>query len=173
VHYFGESPTPIEITIPDHPLLATRFNRSVDISNANTSRPIPYADHFRVTISNITNGTPLPPWIDEKIFYIPFEIPNTPPQYILSPQGNPVIQDYTASTRGFGIVADCQSNQPNSSDRNVLLFELGDSGLALNVSLAEVQGNPNFSSADVTQFMPDPLPNDPAALEIARSMDFD
>ncbi|KAF2276456.1 uncharacterized protein EI97DRAFT_377434 [Westerdykella ornata] len=53
-------------------------------------------DQFLIARSNITGGTPLPPWTDEKMVYMPFIT------------GNDSISLYSARTTAFGSTLECK-----------------------------------------------------------------
>ncbi len=63
--------------------------------------PAPFYNHFYVAVANISTSTSLPPWMDLRFAYLPFEAPPT-----LSDGGSAL---YQAETRGFGWDPNCST----------------------------------------------------------------
>ena len=62
-------------------------------------------DHFYIALSNLTDGTPLPAWVDKDFFYLPFDL-NLPPTETAS--GTPLeFQEFRGTTTGFGSNSTC------------------------------------------------------------------
>lgn len=80
---FSEAPTLVTINMTSTLNLGTTFNGSIEISFGITTAPITYSDHYHIIMSNLIEGTSLPPWIDNKFFYILIDIPSTLPDYAL------------------------------------------------------------------------------------------
>ncbi|KAF2646577.1 hypothetical protein P280DRAFT_386551 [Massarina eburnea CBS 473.64] len=63
-------------------------------------------DQFLVSESNYTHGTPLPPWTDDRLFYMPF---------MSSVESNGTVGgQYEAVTAAFGAELECSSLETNS-----------------------------------------------------------
>ncbi|MCJ1452329.1 hypothetical protein MMC28_002671 [Mycoblastus sanguinarius] len=57
------------------------------------------SDHLYIAAANFSHGTPLPAWVAEDLFFLPFQINAT------SPLGS--VESYKANTWGFGLVTNC------------------------------------------------------------------
>jgi hypothetical protein len=173
---FNEAPTAVETTI----VLPQTYDASIigdkQITSGNTSRPIVYTDHFYVAMSNLTNGTSLPPWIDNSFFYLPFEIPSNSAQsnFVLS-QGASQLQGFLGTTRGFGAETTCQpllQNAPNNS----LIFNPSDNGSTIQFFTQHIlpdSANITCISGDqgnLTFLMPGLVPDSAAAVEVVSLM---
>ena len=111
------------------PTLLPQFNRTVISSEAfSFGAPIIYQDHFYVAMSNLTDATPLPPWIGSDFFYLPFSLITMNQTLHVSQQ----LQGYSSSTVGFGTEVKCTELIPGQ-DNNGMSFEL-----ALNGSVAQL-----------------------------------
>ncbi|KAH7310374.1 hypothetical protein BKA65DRAFT_413820 [Rhexocercosporidium sp. MPI-PUGE-AT-0058] len=83
---------------------------------------INYYSHFYTAMSNITGGTPLPPWVDQHRFYLPFKIGAVP---VSTGSGNPLLlHDIQGSTTGFGAELQCFELSSNQADDNSVSFEV-------------------------------------------------
>ena len=72
---------------------------------------VDYSDHFHVAETNITNKTPLPPWVSPQNFYLPVTLNST------SNLGD--VQYSKVKTQGFGVDVKCA--QINTSGSNITL----------------------------------------------------
>ena len=57
------------------------------------------SDHLYISAANFSHGAPLPAWVTEKLYFLPFQINTT------SPLGS--VQSYMAVTPGFGLNVVC------------------------------------------------------------------
>jgi hypothetical protein len=163
---FDEASVPVELSIDLVPALSARLLGDVQItSGGNASAftpPITYSDHFYVVMANISDGTALPPWVDNNYFYLPRNLPLTPPNYVKTSNGDPVIQHYTTSTRGFGVAAQCRLLLPNASD-NGIVFQIRQNDSAIKLFTRHVVGSTDITCAG--GFNPGPLTNASSAVE--------
>ncbi|KAK4985707.1 hypothetical protein LTR50_005799 [Elasticomyces elasticus] len=60
-------------------------------------------DQYYTAMSNLTSGTPMPEWTDDKFFYLPSALP--------TPIDNS--HQYQVATRAFGLEMTCQPLEPN------------------------------------------------------------
>jgi len=150
------------------PNLDTTFNGSMEISFGNTTAPITYSDHYHIIMSNLVEGTSLPPRIDNKFFYILFDMPSTVPDYALLSQGNPGVESYTARTRAFGVTTTCQSLQPNATGTGVV-FQPSNNGSMIQFStgynLPDGVTCADWPGANETSIAPGLLPDSTASVE--------
>ncbi|KAF2815848.1 uncharacterized protein BDZ99DRAFT_471166 [Mytilinidion resinicola] len=63
-------------------------------------------DQFYISESNLTTGTPLPPWTDQRFLYVPFSANSTKPS----------TQGFRATTRAFGAEVDCTELVPGTEN---------------------------------------------------------
>ncbi len=105
-----------------------------------------YFEHFYVAKSNITNKTPLPPWISTKNFFLPVKLNTT------SNLGD--VQFSKVKTQGFGVDVRCTQLDVPESNISVSLNVTGNGAAdsdtsisAQNVAIVRVQGldGRNFS----------------------------
>lgn len=61
---------------------------------------IAYEMHFYIAMNNISQGTPLPPWVTKDYFFQPFTV---------APEEEARGEAYTARTRGFGVFPSCST----------------------------------------------------------------
>jgi hypothetical protein len=74
-----------------------------------------YFDYFYVALSNLSFGTPLPAWVDQNFFYLPFDL--NPPPWL---HGLPLeLTMFQGSTIGFGAEAACVALLPNEEFNGV------------------------------------------------------
>ncbi|GKT40800.1 uncharacterized protein ColSpa_00981 [Colletotrichum spaethianum] len=99
---FNELPVLVNNTCEFQQTMRPTLNNNSVLSrdNYNTflGNVISYEMHFYIAMNNITQGTPLPPWVTKDYFFQPFA---------LSRAGNEKGEAYTARTRGFGIIPSC------------------------------------------------------------------
>ena len=87
----------------------------------NITFTIPYYDHFYTAMSNLTDGTLLPPWIDEKKFYLPLQVGNPQP---FTSTGAPLsIQSIRGSTTGIGADLSCFDLSKDRNANNTVVFD--------------------------------------------------
>ncbi|KAL2059944.1 hypothetical protein VTL71DRAFT_10099, partial [Oculimacula yallundae] len=88
----------------------------------NNTFNINYYSHFYTAMSNITGGTPLPPWIDQHRAYLPFKIGAVP---VTTGSGNPLaLVDIQGTTSGFGAALKCFELSPDQASDNSVLFKV-------------------------------------------------
>ncbi len=168
---FNEAPTTVRANITSTPSLGTNFNGSMVVFFGNSTVPITYSDHYYVIMSNLLEGTSLPPWIDNEFFYIPFEIPSTPPDYVLSSQGNTNVESYNARTRAFGITTTCQTLQQKGAGTGAL-FQPSNNGSEILFSTGYNLPNgvtcADWPGGNETTISPGLLPDSAAAVEFLQ-----
>lgn len=84
-------------------ILSEHFSESfASFDNITFSGPNgPYADHLYFAMANITQGTPLPPWVTPEYFFQPFN---------LTEATKGAVSDlYSLQTHGFGVNPNCTS----------------------------------------------------------------
>ncbi|KFY97127.1 hypothetical protein V498_02230 [Pseudogymnoascus sp. VKM F-4517 (FW-2822)] len=111
---FNESLRDTKLSISSTTIYSPALNGIPNIIESTTSLiAITYHDHFYATLANLRGNASLPPWVDDRFFYLPFNLPNSgqPPEKKLS------IDGYSALTRGFGVNLSCeQIFQEGSND---------------------------------------------------------
>lgn len=91
----------------------------------------PYYDHLYAAMSNLTDHTKLPPWIDRGNFYMPFKY-TTPPSFTNS--GIPLLlQEVQGSTTGFHSDLACYELSANQSSNHTLTFEPSQNATSSNI----------------------------------------
>ena len=120
----------------------------------NTSSPdradgnaIRFEDHFFVAKSNITNGTPLPPFVDENRYYLPFQLGN---------ESNSAGQvQLKGTTPAFGLDVVCKDTSRLDSDTRAYLSDSAiigdsqDSGVPLYIEMRDSNGEKYNCSSEV------------------------
>jgi hypothetical protein len=97
------------------PTLFPQFNDTVISGQAfSVNEPITYQDHFYVAMSNLTDGTPLPPWIGSNFYFLPFSLSMMNQNLHASQQ----LQGYRSSTIGFGTEVNCTGIVARKGQRN-------------------------------------------------------
>jgi len=105
-----------------------------------------YQDHFYVARSNLTDATPLIPWVDTDFSYIPFSLNNMNQ----SITGSQQLQGYRASTIGFGTEVNCSPLFPGLEDHGVA-FVPADNGTTAQLSTSHKLQN----GTKITCYLPD------------------
>ncbi|KAK1965932.1 hypothetical protein LY78DRAFT_74994 [Colletotrichum sublineola] len=99
---FNEIPVLVNNTFEYQQTVRPTLNNDSLLSRANQetflANVISYEMHFYIAMNNITQGTPLPPWVTKEYFFQPFAPP---------PGTNNKGEIYTARTRGFGVLPSC------------------------------------------------------------------
>ncbi|KAK2048923.1 hypothetical protein LZ31DRAFT_489657 [Colletotrichum somersetense] len=99
---FNEMPIVVENTFEYQQTTRPTLSNDSVLSRANREaylgHVIAYEMHFYIAMNNITQGTPLPPWVTKEYFFQPFA-----PSPGTSNKG----EIYTARTRGFGVLPSC------------------------------------------------------------------
>lgn len=121
---FNEFPVNVSYSASFQPLLAPRTaNDSLETLQDHLTGgfAFSYEDHFYVTLANLTSGTRLPPWTNEKLFF--------QPAFILDGSADNRTEIFNVSTRGFGVKPSCvaveSSTQPPSLDLKAFKRERG------------------------------------------------
>jgi len=138
---------------------------------------INYYSHFYTAMSNITGGTPLPPWVDQNRFYLPFEIGAVP---VTTGSGNPLLlQDIRGPTMGFGAELKCFKLSSDQTDDNSVFFEVlpdidsvdfSTSHLLDNGTKIQCIGNQLHHGTNGTKVLIGDLPGGPTAFEAFNPM---
>ncbi|KAF2140309.1 uncharacterized protein K452DRAFT_299670 [Aplosporella prunicola CBS 121167] len=81
-------------------------------------------DQFYVVMSNLTAGTPLSSWVDERFFYLPFESTNVTHQS----------WSHRATTRAFGAEIQCVPLETEGPNTIALDFDDNAGGVHVNIS---------------------------------------
>ncbi|KAH9209381.1 hypothetical protein DL95DRAFT_477433, partial [Leptodontidium sp. 2 PMI_412] len=171
----NEKGTTVLVDFPSLQKFVPKFNGSAVLPPGILSGPGLYFDHYYVSMSNITQGTPLPSWIDEKFFYIPFELQPGP---VL---GKPdlALDAIRGSTTGFGVNVTCTQLQSTGND--VLQFGVNRNGSNIQFSTSHVleddnrarciyRRSANHTATETTNDL-FPFPNGgAAALEVVQTM---
>lgn len=119
--------------------LAPRFNGIPIRSDGMDSPTITYFDHFYVKMSNLTDGTPLPPWIDSNYFYLPFNTGNPP---TFSTSGIPLAsQGVRGTTIGFGAQSTCVELSSDQTSNNSVTFQPDSSGSQVQFTTSHILSN--------------------------------
>lgn len=137
---------------------------------------ITYQDHFYVTLSNLTDNTTLPSWVDQKYYYLPFNIPSLPQTGESSSTSQ--IQGYKGVTTGFGASVNCVQLIPGNSGDSVNFKSSADGFSALfstshllengtTVNCIPLQDQP---STNISTGFNGILPSGPLALEAMQFM---
>jgi hypothetical protein len=98
----------VTTTIPQQylPEYSPAFNGTPNLKNISADNlPVTVLDHFYVVQANLKNKVPLPPWLDNSYYYLPFNIPDLSNQSALTDEV--VTTGYSARTRGFGFDIQC------------------------------------------------------------------
>ncbi|OHW94646.1 hypothetical protein CSPAE12_06735 [Colletotrichum incanum] len=99
---FNELPVLVNNTCEFQQTMRPTLNNDSVLSEDNhrtfLGNVISYEMHFYIAMNNITQGTPLPPWVTKDYFFQPFAP---------SPGYHKKGEIYTARTRGFGILPFC------------------------------------------------------------------
>jgi hypothetical protein len=172
-----EQSTTIVLPIMSNQNLAPRFN-GTPIRNDGTNSPsITYFDHFYVEMSNLTDGTTLPPWIDTHHFYLPFNT-DSPPAF--SGSGTPLaFQGVRGSTTGFGAQSICSELSPNQASDNSITFRPDSTGSQIQFTTSHILSNGDkitcvgwavANSATQTTISTNNFTTGPSALEAISAM---
>lgn len=106
-----------EVTLPHLPQITNTLPGSSPNDNSSAASFHDYLDHFYVASSNISNGTALPPWVTQSMFFLPFELVNT--------SNLKGAQNYKAVTQGFKLDLECTELSPTGAN-NKILFDVSD-----------------------------------------------
>ncbi|KAH7374207.1 hypothetical protein BKA64DRAFT_649216 [Cadophora sp. MPI-SDFR-AT-0126] len=138
---------------------------------------INYYSHFYTAMSNITGGTPLPAWIDQNRFYLPFDIGAVP---VSTGSGNPLLlQDIRGPTTGFGAALKCFELSSDQADSNSVFFKVlpdidsvdfSTSHLLENGTRVQCAGNQLHHGTNGTKVLIGELPNGSTAFEAFNPM---
>lgn len=136
-----------------------------------------HLDSYYAMLANYSGNAPLPPWVDTKYYYMPFDIPAGPD----GSNGTEVgidIAAYEAQTRGYGIELDCKvpSTQRGAEDNiefSALAPEPGRPSATLFFTLShtldngtEIKCGPEHGTNESTKMFPRQFPgNGTARLE--------
>lgn len=97
-----------------------------------------YYSHFYVAMANLSQATLLPPWVDQKSFYLPFDINAMP----VSTDGTPIsLQSISGSTTGFGADLNCVELSANEGDPDTVSFRLRSDIQGLDFSTSHLLAN--------------------------------
>ncbi|KFY30343.1 hypothetical protein V493_01977 [Pseudogymnoascus sp. VKM F-4281 (FW-2241)] len=164
---FNESVRDTKLPISSTTIYSPALNGTPNIEgSASSFYSITYYDHFYATLANLRGNASLPPWVDDRFFYLPFNLPNLeqPSEEQLS------IDGYSALTRGFGVDLTCeQIFQEGGND--TVVFRPKENGKFAELSIVHKLvdgGNVTCSSTLHTdgQYNTAPWTNGTCALEI-------
>lgn len=164
---FNESLRDTKLPIISTTIYSPAINGTPNImESASSFYVVTYYDHFYATLANLRGNASLPPWVDDRFFYLPFNLPNpeAPSEKQLS------IDGYSALTRGFGVDLTCeQIFQEGGND--TLIFRQKDNGQVAELSMVHKLadgGNVTCSSTLDTdgEIFTNPWANDTCAFEI-------
>lgn len=91
-----------------------------------------YLDHVYVASSNLSNGTTLPPWVSQSMFFLPFELNSES-----SLRG---AHDYKAVTQGFAVHLVC-TELDSTGANNSILFDVNPNGGHVNTTISILDAN--------------------------------
>jgi hypothetical protein len=95
-----------------------------------------YFDHFYVALSNLSFGTPLPSWVGQSFFYLPFDL--NPPPWL---HGLPLeLTMFQGSTIGFGAEAACVVLLPDE-EFNGVHFDASANGSSVQFTTSYLDSN--------------------------------
>ncbi|KAF6841696.1 hypothetical protein CPLU01_00368 [Colletotrichum plurivorum] len=94
---FNEKPIALDYPFVFQQEMVPRLNNH-SLSTFSRNQHGPYEVPFYVTMNNVSQGTPLSPWVTHDYFYQPFTVP---------PGSGVGGSTYTAQTRGFGADPSC------------------------------------------------------------------
>lgn len=86
-------------------------------------------------MSNITAGTPLPAWVDQSYFYLPFHL-----ESLLKTEKSSKVQGIRGSTIGFGVDVTCRELSPSGGSDNIQ-FEPNQNGSIIEFSTSHLYPN--------------------------------
>jgi hypothetical protein len=112
-----ERPTEQLIPLATTWSLLPQFNGSSIFNRSSVVVPITYLDHLYVAMSNISENTVLPPWTDQKSFYLPFSLISAPSTSATG--ASLTFQGFRGSTVGFSTKSTC-TELLTSGDKSVL-----------------------------------------------------
>ncbi|CZS94144.1 uncharacterized protein RAG0_04191 [Rhynchosporium agropyri] len=107
--------------------LTSKFNGTPIFDPTILSGPGVYFDHFYIALSNISEGTPLPPWLDKKFFYLPFDLKSVS----TTPGHEAQLQNFRGATTGIGTQTTCTEL---SGDQGSLKFDVNNNGSSIQFS---------------------------------------
>ncbi|RDW81900.1 hypothetical protein BP6252_03012 [Coleophoma cylindrospora] len=115
----------IEATIPfdSAQYLLPYFNGTAIRSDGIGGPVITYDDHFYVEMSTLTQNNTRPAWVDDNLFYLPFDLSTTPALSI----ANTTFQAFCGSTIGLGANTTCRSLS-STSGNDTVRFTPNDNG---------------------------------------------
>ncbi|KAH6694947.1 hypothetical protein BKA61DRAFT_531721 [Leptodontidium sp. MPI-SDFR-AT-0119] len=168
-----ENPAFIVVPFGASQQLTARFNGTPIFDPSILSGPGVYFDHFYIALSNISEGTSLPPWIDKKFFYLPFNLKSV----AALPGHNAQLQNFRGVTTGIGTQTSCVEL---SEEKGTLQFEVNNNGSSIQFSTSHQSANgtridcfyPRSASRTANDTTNDLLPfrNGPLALEAVQAM---
>lgn len=80
-------------------------------------------DQFYVALAYLDGVAKLPPWVDSKYFYMPFDLPETPESLeVLGEEAELGVQGFNGQTRGFGISTTCQPLSQDPTEEEYVVF---------------------------------------------------
>ena len=178
----NQNPTIVALNAVTSQDLTPQFNGTRIRADGVNSPAISYSDHFYVAMSNLTQNTTLPPWIDHRSFYLPFDL--EAPAKASNSIGSITIQGFRGATTGFSAEATCSRLSSGQGDDNFQFQASGD-GLTANFSTSHLLPNgtvitcyPSTLIAEInaanqgfkTTGFPISFPSGPVALEVMQTM---
>ncbi len=144
---FEEKPTTVLVPSVTKPKYTPVLKGSPDfMENSVDGTRIDMVDHFYAALANLSGAAPLPPWVDNEYWFMPFDLPKNDSSFNLP--ASSMVSGYSATTRGFGVDIDCQEiNDQGNGDK--LVFEPNKMGAA---NISEEMREWEFSLSHV---MPD------------------
>lgn len=125
-------------------------------------------DQFYILVSNLTAGTPLPSWTDERYFYVPFE------SAVSNRSKNATAQQLAATTTALGAELSCTELAPGlGSGPNSYNLTIADNVANMNVTMQRDNGDVVSCSILDTTIMKgltsSACPRGPSTLELILS----
>ena len=113
---FQESPTSILVSIASRALFTPTLHDTPDFfANVVQGTRVPIFDHYYAAMANLSGEALLPPWVNRKYWFMPFELPAE--SSLNATVAGSEVTGFTAITRGFGYDMECwDSSSPTNGD---------------------------------------------------------
>ncbi|KAE8446044.1 hypothetical protein EG329_012552 [Mollisiaceae sp. DMI_Dod_QoI] len=132
----NENPASVVIPVGSSQNISPHFNGTPIFDPTILSGPAEYFDPFYIVMSNLTESTPLPPWVDRKLFYLPFTLKNVGS----IGDSNALFQSFRGSTVGFGSTVTC-TELAALEGHDIVQFEVNGNGSSIQFSTSHILQN--------------------------------
>lgn len=137
---------------------------------------VQYYDHFYTAMSNLTQNTSLPAWVDQEYFYLPFDLVAPP---TASSSGNSLdLERIQGTTFGFGANPTCLELSTDQTNNNSVTFELSTNATNIHFQTSHMLPNgtrincgPRSNTRGANLGIALSSPAGPSALEIITLLD--